>query len=225
MEKTPSTGKKHLSDISKNLNKKFEVSIGAVIALVVIFGILTMWKVPYQAKEKYVETQIYQEPVTQVKPDLANPRDQRVCVDTPSRLTYADHYVYGKVFGLNGYKCYAEFRVTNHEDYDGKWTFRYVFNSSGMLITTDPLIMNVPKLASIIYRFESDKCQQGDRIQGYYELVDGPTTPSCHYETVYLNKTVTTIVEKTRTIEAERVVTKYETLLQKILSSNRFEKV
>jgi hypothetical protein len=216
--------KKHIGHhIKKQLTKKINLPLYIILAVIVIIAISIFLKYPYKAKERYTEFENYVVEVQDVEKDTT-PSYVRQCDDVPSVATISNYFVYGKPFGLNGYKCYAEFKVTNENSSDGKWTYRYVFNISGKEVITDPITEMIPKWNKIQYNFETN-CLADDKVDGHYELVSSPTTPICKNVETYLNKTITRNETKQREVVKERIITKYESLWQKILGMNNKEKV
>jgi hypothetical protein len=206
-----------VTHLKKHLLAEVYIPVIAVIVLLV----LVLVKVPYQAMESYSE--IVQEPVQQVVPDTANPQQVRVCDDVPARVIVSELFKpYLSPFGIHDFFCKAQITVRNQESTEGNWAYKYVFDASGKEIVSDTLNQTIQRLAKIDYEFQVP-CQEGDKVTGHYELVSGPTTIDCNYETVIPNKTITVMVDKE--FQKERKLVKYEPLWQNLLGYNENEKV
>ena len=221
--KKNSKKQKQQVNIIEHVKQHMLTEVGIPAAAIVVLLILVLVKVPYQAQEQYTEIEQYEEPVQKVVP--GETREERICEQTPAQVTVTSHYNYIRPFGTSEYKCYSEFKVTNQEDTDGKWTYRYIFDVSGKEVITDPEEELIPRLGSITYYFESDVCEREDSVDGTYELVDGPMTTECRYEMVTPNVTVTEMETREREVQKTRIITKYEPLWQKILGYNSHEKI
>jgi hypothetical protein len=193
--------------------------VGFAILALVLF---TVMKFPYQAKESYVEIQ--EVVVETTEDDHDRPKNVRVCTDVPSNYD-VDYNEFVKLV-LNGTSdayCEAWIEVWNHEPTEGKWTMGFVFTVNGMEYPMVTQTKSIGGQRKDKFTFLHNECVTGDTKSGRYEVVSAPTTQECKFETQYEQKIVKEIVEKK--IPKERIVTKYETLLQKVLGTNNVEKV
>ncbi len=227
-EKTPekkTSPKKHVKKLVHRVKKSLAMEISLPLGLIILLVIVALIKLPYTAKEVYTETEERIEPVTKTVEDREHPFYERLCKDVPLGIVISDEWVYGKPFGTSGYKCYAEFKVTNKGTADGKWTFTYLFDIGGKKITSEPVTELIPKYTSFTFEFETEQCKEGDKPDGSYLLVSGPVTQTCEYQLTYPNRTIT--INDTVKVEVQktRVITKYEPIWQKVIGYNRYEKV
>lgn len=220
-KEVPSQKKMVINNVKRHLMMKVSIPVFVILIFLSLFFI----RAPYTAKEKYTDLVPYLEEVTKVIEDKNNPTYIRVCQENtiPTEIS-ASEKAYGKPFGLNDYKCYGKFRVINKGDADGEWTVRYLFNISGRLIQTEMVTKEIPKYTSFEFMFETNDCKQGDYIEGTYQIVTSPSTESCKYETQY-NKTILVNESRNKEVQRERIITKYETLWQKLTGYNRYEKI
>jgi hypothetical protein len=217
----PSQKKMVMNTVKRHLMMKISIPFFVILIFLSLFVIRT----PYTAKEKYTDLQPFVEEVTKVIEDRNTPVYARVCEQRliPTEIT-ASEKAYGMPYGLNDFKCYGKFKVINKGDADGEWTVRYLFNISGRLIQTEMLTQKIPKYTSFSFKFETNDCKQGDMIDGTYQIVTSPSTESCKYETQY-NKTIVVNETRQKEVQRERIITKYETLWQKLIGYNRYEKI
>ncbi|MFH0875450.1 MAG: hypothetical protein V1859_05915 [archaeon] len=195
--------------------KHLPIVIIALSVLLLISPIFLIVKAPYQVTESYTDIQPQEVSATRTVEDLSKPIRTQVCEEDNSKIKIEDHNVYGKPYGLTGYKCYASFKVINNDNAAVKKTYRYVFIINGGEYPTAEKVYTIPKLNAITYKFEFDGCKDGDSITGRYELV-GEKEQVCRTVTTYENKTETVtetkLVETTKT----RPITKYRPLWQAI---------
>jgi hypothetical protein len=198
-------------------------TIGVPVFLILVLAILVLVKVPYNAKESYID--IVSEEVTYNKTvNGTTPISERICEDIPSTETVKSPFVYGMPFGLDGFKCHAEFKVTNENKTAGEWTYRYIFNMGGKLNVSEPITANIPGGATIKFEFDTVDCKKEDTISGNYELISRPVTNTCYYVTKYPQIVIPTTEIVKKEVNKERLITKQEPLWQKILGYNNFEK-
>ena len=210
--------------VKKKLSTKVELTVGVLILVVAVAAALILVKIPYNAKEDYIQTETYDIEIKDVVPDAENKFQEYVCVEKPASVDLSEHDSYKRPFGLYDYKCYGTFKVRNQGTTDGKWTYRYIFDISGKEVATEPKTSAIPKLTASTFTFETE-CLQQDKVSGIFELVSGPTQSDCKYETIIPNKTVTRTETKERQVPKERTMTKYEPLWQKLVGYNDYEKV
>ena len=120
------------------IKKHLGLTISVPVVVLVLVLALVMVRVPYTAKESYIEYVDEQVPVRKVVEDTDNPIQERVCEDklvTP-RIVEDPFSPYMRPYGLYDYMCYSELRVYNDGEEDGKWTIRYIFE--GKLVVTSP---------------------------------------------------------------------------------------
>jgi hypothetical protein len=199
-------------------------TIGVPVFLILILAALALVKVPYNAKESYIDIVSEQVTINESHDDLTKPIYERICEDIPSVETVKSQFVYGKPYGLNGFKCYAEFKVTNENKTEGEWTYRFIFNMGGKLNYSKTITENIPGGATMKFEFETEECKSEDTISGEYELISRPITNTCYYLTKYAQIVVPKTEIVKREVKKERLVTKQEPLWQKILGYNNFEK-
>ncbi len=210
--------------VMSKVKKHLMMKIGIPVFVIIIFLSLFIIRSPYTAKEKYTELQPYTEEVTKVVENRDNPIQVRVCQEEEIPVKVTMESVYGKAVGLTGYKCYGEFKIMNLGDNDGIWSYRYLFNISEKLVQTDPFEQKIPKFTSWKFVFETEDCIEADKKEGHYIMVSAPTKETCKYEIQY-NRTMTVNETKQREMQRERIITKYETLWEKLTGYNRFEKI
>ncbi len=222
MKKAKNEPEKRFSGQVKSLRG---MKIGIPLFVLLILALSALIRIPYTAKESYTEIESREVTITEIIEDRESPVQTRICEDAPSAYTVREHYVYGKPYGVSGYKCYAKFRVTNDEETKGEWTYRYVFDISGKKIATAPATYTIPTYATIEFNFETEECTAEDTVKGAYELLSGPTVQACRFETQYRNRTVTRTEIKPSEVQKERLVRKYEPLWQWLAGANKREKV
>ncbi|NTV23137.1 MAG: hypothetical protein HGA85_02040 [Nanoarchaeota archaeon] len=212
----------HVEKVQEHLNTKLAIPV-FVIILVIALILFISPIFPYENVQIVTEKELYEEMTTVTEPDMENPIQTRVCEDVPARVTITDFKVIGKPYGLSGYKCYAEFKVTNQEKTEGEWEYMVEFNVSGKKVVTGSIMQTIPPIAPVKYYFESKEgeCTAVDKISASYILVSSPTTQECKFETTYPDKTVNRPVQKERDVKKEVTLKGTESLLQKIMGVNK----
>jgi hypothetical protein len=211
--------------IKEHLHTKVPVPIYIVIGVALMLLMLFVFRVPYQAKESYIDLETYTETYMESVEDTSVPPTLD-CPEIPAPVRIRDNYTYIKPSGLNDYICYATFKVENQANTGSNWTYRYVFNINGMDFPTEPQTYRIDKSpASKTFVFESDLCEKDDRLFGHHELISGPIVQSTD-DCVAVPKMIE--VERTRTatreVPKERLVQKTESIWQLILGVNKGEK-
>lgn len=214
--------KKLVNQVKEHLMMQVGLPLGALLLILLV----VMVRVPYLAKETYTENETYIELVPVTELDTKNPIWAKECTQEPAQFTVEEDTFSPHIaaYGVGGFLCKAEFKVRNTATSEGTWTYYYTFNISGRIVSTGPLTKKIQGLATVKFEFQSDECQQGDKLTGTYNFVSGPTATVCKNVVTYKNVTVTKEVTKKRESQKERVITKYEPLWQKILGYNNFEK-
>jgi hypothetical protein len=216
-----------INSVKRHLMMKISIPVFVILIFLSLFVI----KSPYTAKERYTALEPYTVEVTKVVVDKEHPIQVRVCQNEalPMEIVVFER-PYGKTImnssdGSTGYRCYGSFKLVNKGDSDGVWIVRYLFNISNSLIQTEALTQKIPKYTSWTFRFETTDCQEGDKIDGSYQIVESPQTESCKY---VLQDNRTMVVNETKYREDPnnyRIITKYESLWQKLTGYNRYEKI
>jgi hypothetical protein len=219
-KEVPSQKKMVINNVKRHLMMKVSIPVFVILIFLSLFFI----RAPYMAKEKYTDLQPYLEEVTKVVEDRNNPYYERVCQTEDLPIEYTLERTYGKPSGLSDYKCYGEFRAINKGDAEGEWTFRYLFNISGRFIQTEMVTQKIPKYTSFFFKFETNDCEQGDKIEGWRQVVSSPTTETCQ-NLIRYNRTMVVNETRQKQVQRERIITKYETLWQKLTGYNRYEKI
>jgi hypothetical protein len=220
-KKVAEHGKKVAEHVHKHLMMKISIPVIILLGLL----LLGLIRVPYTAKEIMDVEEKFMTEVNRIVPDYDNPVQVRVCEEEIPRYTISDERVYGRPFGLYDYRCYADFKIRNHDNAEGHWSFKYVFNISGKIIETEPVRHFIPKYSQMTYDFMIEDCIAEDTKKGYYVLLSTPMNSICEYVTEYPEKTVTEQVEETKWVKKEARVPKKEPLWQYLIGYNRFEKV
>lgn len=215
------TTAKIVNHAKKHLMTDVAIPAGAILLILV----LVVLRFPYQAEVRDIVEEEYEVEIVEQIPDTLNPIEERTCVETAARSRIENHLNFMDEYGLHDYKCKAEFRVWNNEETTGEWTFRYVFDVSGKEVVTEDKTLEIPRISSQWFYFESDECQEGDVLSGTYEMVSYPTTRMCEYHTIIPNKTVIRTETRTREVLKTTIETRSEPLWQKLIGYNRFEKV
>jgi Tfp pilus assembly major pilin PilA len=209
--------KKPKEDVAKpsKSSKSVPIIIMIIAAILLIAPILLVVKVPYTAKESYTEIVSKITPVTKTVEDKASSYQIRVC-DPAKGPTISSHEVYGREFGLNGFKCFASFKAMNNEEVDKKYSYRYYFIVNGKEFPVDIITQTVPRISSLKYNFEYSECKSGDQISGRYDYIPDPSSQVCRYETHYNNKTITVDETALTEVKKERDITNYRSVWQTI---------
>ena len=202
-------------NVKKHLDKK--VTIGSLIGVAVLLIIL-FFPTKYEAVETYIDINEYTEEYDVKELDMNNPKEREVCIEVPADMREEpDPFSpFVKAIGKE-HVCYAKVRVWNTGKTAGKWTYKYIFNINGKDFEADPVQMEIPALSSYHFEFMIDECNLGDRVTGYYVLLEGPMARECQYETYYDEVTVTKTRIVTEETEKQRRVTMTRPLWKKIL--------
>ncbi|MEM2131328.1 MAG: hypothetical protein QXR96_02295 [Candidatus Woesearchaeota archaeon] len=211
--------------IKDHLNKKIQVPFFIIFGMILLIIIVSLFaiRIPYKAKEKYSEIENYVVEVQDVIEDKENPKTERICVEKDAKTKLSELFVYGKKYGF-GYKCYAEFKVSNENNVDGDFIYKFVFEINGKTIETEEKKEFIPKFSLMKYYFETD-CLEGDKPTGNPILISAPKTIECNYETIYPNITITKNETRQREVLKERIVEKTESLFELMIGKNKNNKV
>ncbi|MFH2020086.1 MAG: hypothetical protein ABIJ34_01650 [archaeon] len=208
--------------LHEHLKQKVPVPVYMIGAAILLVLLLFVIKIPYQAKESYIEIEKYEEQVTVMKDYVVN---EEVCKTVPSEIKISENTTYARAFGLSGFKCYAKFKLWNQENTLGEWTIKYAFNVNGKEFLTEPVTKKIPALAAVEFSFElEDTCKSGDSVSGDFVIVSSPTTEICLYQDVTKQKPELETIQKERNVNKERLVPKTESVFQLLLGVNKGEK-
>ncbi len=207
--------------IHHHITKKVPIPVYIVGIAVILLLVFTVLKFPYQAKESYVE--IEEVKTEKLVDDLERPVNVRVCDQVPSdyKIDY-NNFVRIEKLGTNEF-CEARLMVWNNEPSEGDWTIDFTFNVNGQDYEPVRLTKEIAGNAKDEFVFNHEECVATDKRTGSYKVIDSPTTEECKFITQYEKKTE--IVVEKREVPKERIVTKYESLVQKFLGTNNVEKV
>ncbi|MEM4397640.1 MAG: hypothetical protein QW757_03395 [Candidatus Woesearchaeota archaeon] len=211
--------------IKDHLNKKIQVPFYIILGMIVLILLVSLFaiRIPYKAKEKYFEIENYVVEVQDVIEDKENPKTERICVEKDGKTKISELLVYGKKYGF-GYKCYAEFKVSNENNVDGDFIYKFIFEINGKTIETEEKKEFIPKFSLMKYYFETN-CLEGDKPTGNPLLISAPKTIECNYEKIYPNITITRNETKQREVLKERIVEKTESLFEFLIGKNKNSKV
>ncbi len=209
---------------NKAIHEHLFAKVSIPVILLILIVMLAVIRVPYEATVVKMVDEEYEEEYETTETVYVG--EEEVCEQVPLEVSVTEDPFSPFVdpYGT-GHRCKAEIDVRNTNDFKGEWTYKYVFVIDGDEFESEEKTYEiVPGLGVQPFVFTSDVCEAGDKVTGYYVLVEGPTGPECHDEDVYEDRTVTKTRTAVRKVPQEETVQKTETLWQLIVGANKADK-